>query len=118
MYIEILKSKIHRATITDACLDYEGSISIDRILMNAANIQENEKVHIFNVTNGNRLITYVIPALENSGEICVNGAAAHLMGKNNIIIIAAFGTINEEEAHNYSCKKIYVDKQNKIISSA
>ena len=117
MYIEILKSKIHRATITDACLDYEGSISIDRILMNAANLQENEKIHIFNVTNGNRLVTYVIPALENSGEICINGAAAHLMEKNNIIIIAAFGIINEEEAHNYSCKKIYVNKQNKIVSS-
>lgn len=122
MYIEILKSKIHRATITDACLDYEGSISIDATLMKAANIQENEKVHIFNVTNGNRLITYAIAAPQDSGEICINGAAAHLMKKKHIIIIVAFGMIDEKKAHQkilreYNCQKVYVDQHNKIISS-
>ena len=88
MKINLLKSKIHRAVVTTANLDYVGSVSIDKTLMKAANIHEFEEVHILNVTNGQRLITYAIPASENSGEICINGAAAHLVSKGDLIIIA------------------------------
>ena len=81
MLLNFLKSKIHRATVTEANLNYVGSISIDESLMKAANIQELESVHVLNITNGERLITYAIKAPAGSGEICINGAAAHLAKK-------------------------------------
>ena len=81
MQIKVLKSKIHRAVVTDANLEYVGSISIDENLMAAANLTEYEKVHVLNLSSGSRIETYVIKALKNSNEICINGAAAHLMKK-------------------------------------
>ena len=97
MKIKLLKSKIHRATVTEANLDYIGSISIDKNLMAAANLIEYEQVHVLNVSNGNRLITYVIPAPKNSGEICINGAAAHLATTGDLVIIVSYCILNEEE---------------------
>ena len=89
MNIEVLKSKIHRATVTQADLDYIGSITIDENLMDAVNLIENEKVDIYDVTNGNRLHTYVIKGKRGSGVIGINGAAAHLVKKGDIVIIAS-----------------------------
>ena len=87
MHRYFLKSKIHRATVTEANLNYIGSITIDQDLLEASGICENEKVHVLNITNGNRLETYVIKGKKGSGEICINGAAAHLIEKGHLIII-------------------------------
>tara|TARA_B100000959_G_C14715438_1_gene514672 strand:+ start:147 stop:497 length:351 start_codon:yes stop_codon:yes gene_type:complete len=115
MKIKLLKSKIHRATVTEANLDYIGSISIDESLMQASKLLEYEQVHVLNVTNGNRLITYVIPAPKNSGEICINGAAAHLVSKGDLVIIVAYGQTNIKEAKTYTPQIIHVDQHNQII---
>ena len=115
MKIKLLKSKIHRATVTEANLDYVGSISIDEALMKASNLLEYEQVHVLNLTNGNRLITYVIPAPKNSGEICINGAAAHLVSKGDLVIIVAYGDVPLDKAQTYSPKIIHVNQQNQII---
>ncbi len=93
----LLKSKIHRVTVMEADLEYEGSITIDRDLMDAADMNEYEQVHIFNVTNGHRFVTYVIEGGRGSGDICVNGAAAHLAKKGDILIVASFSAYNEAE---------------------
>lgn len=114
MHRTLLKSKIHRATVTEADIEYEGSITIDRDLMDAADFQHYEQVHIFNITNGNRLITYVIEGERGSGEICVNGAAAHLATRGDLLIIASFSSYDEEEARSHSPKLVYVDGENKI----
>ena len=96
MNIEILKSKIHRATVTQADLDYIGSITIDEDLMDAVNLIENEKVDIYDVTNGNRLHTYVIKGKRGSGVIGINGAAAHLVKKGDIVIISSYASMDFE----------------------
>ena len=98
MLIEVLKSKIHRVTVTEANLDYIGSITIDEALMEAANIIENEKVDIYNITNGERLTTYAIRGERGSGVICLNGAAAHKAPKGSLIIIASYASMDFEEA--------------------
>jgi len=113
MKIKLLKSKIHRATVTDACLDYEGSISIDVRLMDLAGIVPYEKVHVLNVTNGNRLETYAIPS-SIKGEVCVNGAAAHLISKKDIVIIICYVTMEPKEAANFLPTKIYPNGKNEI----
>lgn len=115
MLVEVLKSKIHRATVTDANLNYEGSLTIDRDLMDAANLLPNEKVHVFNLNNGARAITYVIEGKRGSGEICSNGALARLVGKGDLIIIAAFAQMEMEEAKQFSPKLIYVNEKNQAI---
>jgi aspartate 1-decarboxylase len=97
MLIEVLKSKIHRATVTGANLDYEGSISIDSGLLSLAYIKEYQAIHVWNVTNGSRLKTYVIKAPDGSGEICINGAGAHLNKVGDLVILATFATIDEYE---------------------
>ena len=114
MHRTLLKSKIHRATVTEADLEYEGSVTIDRELMDAADFYHYEQVHIFNITNGNRLVTYVIEGERGSGEICVNGAAAHLASKGHILIIASFSSYDEEECKSHAPKLVYVDGANKI----
>ena len=114
MKIKILKSKIHRATVTEACLDYEGSISIDNILLKKSGILNYEKVHVLNVTNGNRLETYAIPS-NKTGQICINGAAAHLVSPGDIVIIVAYCQIKETQAYNFKPNLICVDKNNNII---
>ena len=115
MQITLLKSKIHRAIVTEADLDYIGSISIDAKLMQAANLVEYEKVHVLSVTTGARIETYVIKFENNSGEICINGAAAHLIKKNEIVIIVAYGRMKEQETKNFSPAIVHVNNKNEII---
>ncbi len=110
----MLKSKIHRARVTDGNIAYEGSITIDRKLMEAADILPYEEVHILNINNGARFTTYAIEGQENGGDICLNGAAARLVAKGDIVIILTYQDMNEDEARNYHPKLVYVDAQNKI----
>ncbi len=110
----LLKSKIHRVTVKEADLEYEGSITIDRDLMDAADMIEYEQVHIFNVTNGQRFVTYVIEGERGSGDICVNGAAAHLAKEGHCLIVASFSAYNEAECTVHSPKLVYVDGRNRI----
>ena len=112
----ILKAKIHRATVTDADLNYEGSITLDEDLLRAADLLPFEQVHIWNVTKGTRFITYTMLGGKGTGEVVINGAAAHLANKGDIIIIAAFDTFSEEELIHHHPRLIYVDEKNRIIS--
>ena len=115
MLLELLKSKIHRATVTDANLNYEGSITIARDLMDAAGILPYEKVGVLDVNNGSRLETYVIEGPAKSGVICVNGAAAHLVKPNDLVIIVAYASMAPEEAANWKPTVIRVNGKNEII---
>ncbi|MBN1603169.1 MAG: aspartate 1-decarboxylase [Chitinispirillaceae bacterium] len=114
MQLTILKSKIHRATLTGANLDYEGSISIDEELLRVSGIYCNEQVHVVNVNNGTRLITYVIPAKSGSGEIALNGAAARLGMPGDIVIIIAYCNIDEDEAERHVPRIVLVDSENHV----
>lgn len=114
MDITMLKCKIHRATVTDADLNYEGSISIDPVLLDAAHLIEFEKVDIYNCNNGARFSTYVIPG--KPGEICLNGAAARHVMKGDIVIIAAFVNVNQQEALQHKPQLVFVDDKNKVKS--
>ena len=113
----MLKSKLHRASVTDANIDYEGSIAIDQELMDAAGIVEYEQVQIYNISNGNRFTTYAISAAPGSSVISINGAAAHLARINDRIIIAAYGIINVD-AKKYEPKTILLDTNNRIVERA
>ena len=110
----MLKSKIHRATVTDADLDYEGSISIDPILARAADFVPFERVEIYNITNGERFATYFIEGEEGAGEITLNGAAAHKAGRGDLVIICSYAEYTDEEARGHRPKLVYVDGCNKI----
>ncbi|RBP42735.1 aspartate 1-decarboxylase [Garciella nitratireducens] len=114
MNITIMKSKIHRATVTDANLDYIGSITIDEKLMKEAHIIENEKVQIVNINNGERFETYVIKGPFGKGDICLNGAAARLVQPKDKIIILSYCIIDQKEAKNFKPKIVFVNEQNKI----
>lgn len=107
MFIEVLKSKIHRVTVTQANLDYIGSITIDEDLMDAANIIENERVDIYNITNGERFSTYAIKGERGSGVIGINGAAAHKASVGNLIIIASYAQMDFEEAKSWNPSVIF-----------
>jgi aspartate 1-decarboxylase len=111
---QMFKSKIHRAVITDADLEYEGSVTLDPELMRAADIREYERVHIWNVTRGTRLETYALAGDEGSRVCCVNGAAAHLMKKGDLVIIATFADIAEEELEDYQPTVVLVDEHNRV----
>ncbi len=114
MHRTLLKSKIHRATVTDANVDYEGSITIDRDIMDLADLQEYEQVHIYNITNGNRFSTYVIEGERKSGDICINGAAAHLAKSGDQVIIANYASYSENEASLHKPKLVYVNEDNSV----
>lgn len=114
MQIEILKSKIHRATVTEANLDYIGSISIDENLLEAANLIENERVHIYNITNGERFDTYIIKADRGSGTIGLNGAAARKVQKNDLVIIVSYAQMDYDLAKNFEPIILFPDENNKI----
>ena len=116
MNITMLKSKIHRATVMQAEIDYVGSITIDPLLMKAAGILEYEKVSVVDVTNGARLETYTIAGEEGSGMICLNGAAAKLIEKDDIVIIMAYAQMDEKEAEQFRPKVVFVDEKNQITS--
>ena len=115
MKIQILKSKIHRVKVTGADLNYIGSITIDRYLMDAANIIAGEKVQIVNINNGERLETYVIPGKRNSGEITLNGPAARRVAKGDIIIIIAYAIMDFEDAKNFEPSVIFPNEKNNIV---
>ena len=115
MYINLLKSKIHRAVITEANLDYVGSITIDEDLMDAADIIKNEKVQVADINNGNRFETYVIPGKRGTGMVCLNGATARLVLPGDLIIIMSYAFLNREEAKQYEPKIVFVNNKNKII---
>lgn len=113
----MFRSKIHRATVTQADLDYEGSVTLDETLMEAADILEFEAVHLWNVTRGSRVTTYAIRGERGSGTVCVNGAAAHLNKPGDVIIIATFGDMSEEEARSHRPKIVRVDSRNRVVGT-
>ena len=116
MLLKILKSKLHRARVTEAKLHYPGSIAIDSALMEAAGILPYESVLVADVDNGNRLETYVVPAPAGSGEVVILGAAAQLMEKKDVIIILGFGLMTPEEADGFKPRVVVLDEDNRIIS--
>lgn len=111
----MMKGKIHRATVTEANVDYMGSITIDRDLMEAADILPYELVHVVDVTNGARLETYAIEGEPGSGEICINGAAARLISKGDLVIIISYCQVEDEEARRLVPRQIKVDSQNRVL---
>ena len=115
MLREFLHSKIHRATVTDANLNYVGSITIDKALLDAANMKEWQKVEILDINNGERFQTYIIAGEKNSGCICLNGAAARKVQKGDKVIIVTYAQMNETEAQNHKPTIVIVDDENKII---
>ena len=115
MNIEILKSKIHRVKVTGADLDYIGSITIDKDLMDAANIIEGEKIQIVNNNNGERLETYVIPGSRGSGEITVNGAAARKVNIGDVLILITYASMSFEEAKNFKPNIIFPNEENNLL---
>jgi aspartate 1-decarboxylase len=112
----MLKSKIHRATVTEADLHYVGSVAIDRDLMDAADLLEGERVAIADITNGARLETYVIPAPRGSGTITINGAAAHLVRAGDLVIIMNYAAMDDAEARRWKPIVVHVDENNRVIS--
>lgn len=116
MLVEVVKSKIHKVSVTGANINYIGSITIDEDLMEAANLIENEKVHVLDLNNGERLITYVIKGVRGSGDICLNGAAARKVIVGDTVIIMSFGLLDFEEAKTFKPVIIFPDtKTNKLI---
>lgn len=118
MLLNMFKGKIHRATVTEANLNYVGSITIDKTLMDAAGILPGERVQIVNNHNGARLETYVIEGQADSGVICLNGAAARLVQKGDSVIIIAYCFIEETEAKTFEPKVVFVDEDNKIVEQS
>ncbi len=113
--MEFLYAKIHRATVTDANLEYIGSITIDKALLRASDIKANQKVEILDINNGERFSTYVIEGAENSGIICLNGAAARKVQKGDKVIIVAYAIMDEKEQQSFCPKIVHVDENNKIV---
>ncbi len=114
MQLNMLKAKIHRVRVTHAELHYEGSCAIDGRLLDASGIREYEQIHIYNVNNGQRFITYAIRADEGSGIISVNGAAAHRAAPGDIVIICAYAQLSEAEAAQFKPTLVYVDQENRL----
>jgi len=115
MWIQVFKSKIHRATVTEANLNYVGSITIDQDLMDAANLYEGERVQVVNNNNGERLETYVIRGERGSGSICLNGAAARKVEVGDTVIIISYGFMTPEEAKDFKPSAVFPDANNKLV---
>jgi aspartate 1-decarboxylase len=113
--LHLFKSKIHRATVTHADLDYEGSVTISGELMDAAGMYEHEQVHIWNVTRGTRLVTYTLRGDNDSGIVCINGAAAHLMKPGDKVILATFAEVDAADAASWKPTVVFVDEANKMV---
>ncbi len=118
MQVTLLKTKLHRATVTHSELEYEGSCAIDGMLLDASGIMEYEQIHIYNVNNGERFVTYAIRAEENSGIISVNGAAAHKADPGDIVIICAYGSMDQVEARQFKPELFYLAEDNTIKRTA
>src|SRR6187399_1219380 len=116
MRLNVFKSKIHRATVTHADVAYEGSVTIDRSLMDAADILPHEAVHIWNATRGTRLVTYALPGPVGSGAVCVNGAAALLNQPGDVVILATFADMTREEARAHRPRIVRVDAKNRLVA--
>jgi len=114
MRLTMLKGKIHRATVTEANVDYEGSLTVDATLLEASGILPHELIHVWDVTRGTRLVTYAMRGEPNSGVICVNGAGAHLVKPGDLVIVAAFADFDEAEAGRHKPTVIHVDEKNRI----
>ena len=114
----MLKSKIHRARVTDANLQYEGSVTLDPLLMEAADLLPFEQVALLDIDNGARLETYAIEGERGSGEVAVNGAAAHLIHRGDTLIILSYATLSEEEARSHAPRLVYVDEANRIVRTS
>lgn len=114
MRLTLLKSKLHRATVTQADLDYEGSLTLDEDLMEAAGILEHEAVHVWNVTRGTRLTTYAMRGARGSRVVCINGAAAHLVHAGDLVIVATFCEMDAEEARRHEPRVVLLDEGNTI----
>lgn len=110
-------AKIHRATVTEADLDYEGSVTLDAALMEAAGILNHEELHVWNLTRGTRLVTYAIAGKPGSGTVCVNGAAAHQVEPGDLVILATFGEMSEEEARTHRPRVVRVDARNRMVGT-
>ena len=110
----LLKSKIHRVTVTEADLHYEGSVTIDLDLMEAADLVEHEQVDVYNISGGERFTTYAIPGEPGSGVICINGAAAHLARPGDLVIIASYADYSPEEVQEHEPRIVQVDEQNRV----
>ena len=110
----LLKSKLHRVTVTEANLEYEGSITIDRDLLRAADIVPYERVEIYDCTNGARLATYAIEGEAGSGEVCVNGAAAHLVKPHDVVIVCTYAQVDDAECTGWQATRVFVDAHNRI----
>ena len=117
MFIKLMKSKVHRATVTGADLNYEGSISLDEDLIEAAGFLVGEAVHVWNLSNGERLETYVISAPRGSGEVRLNGAAARLVQPGDLVIVVAFCWVEPAHAKNHASKVVFVDEKNRSIKT-
>ena len=109
----MLKSKLHRATVTEANIEYEGSVTIDRDLLQASNILPYEQVDIYDCTNGNRVTTYAIEGEPGAGEICVNGAAAHLIKPHDLVIICSYVQMEDAESQDWKATRVFVDERNR-----
>lgn len=117
MTIEVLRAKLHRITITEADVDYIGSITLDRDLMDAAGMVAGEKVHVLNVNNGNRLVTYIIPGERGSGQVCLNGPAALQASVGDVVIVVAYAHMTLEEAKDFKPTVVFPDERtNKLVS--
>lgn len=114
----LLKSKIHRATVTDANLLYQGSVSIDPVLMEAADLVHHERVEIYNCTNGERFATYAIPGRPGSGEIVINGAAAHKAGTGDVVILATYADYEDADCRSHQPSLVFVDEKNRIVAQS
>ena len=115
MVIEILKAKIHRATVTEANLNYIGSLTLNEDLMDSAGMQEYEKIQVLDITNGNRIETYIIHGKRGSGNICINGVAAHLIHKGDMVIILSYCQLNDAEIPSHTPCIVHVNEKNQII---
>jgi len=118
MYRNMLRSKIHRATVTGANLEYEGSVTIDANLLALADILPHQEVEIWNVTNGERFRTYALPGQPGSGVVCINGAAAHKARRGDLVIIATFGWMTDADARRWEPKVVFVDERNCPVERA
>ena len=114
----MMKSKLHRATVTETNLDYEGSLTIDADLLEAVDILPHEQIHVWDVTNGARLVTYALPGERGRGEICVNGAGAHLIKTGDVVIIATYAELEDAEARLHQPRVVFLGRENKVTGTS